>query len=231
MSTLVVEDLSLEIRWSTRRKTVELAIERDGRLTLRAPAGTTLQLLESFVRQKRTWVYRKLAEKQALRPPVPAKEYVSGESFPYLGRHYRLLLVDEQDVPVKLTEGRFRMERSAADRGREEFVGWYQRHARQWMAKRVERFSLRLGVVPAAVEIRDLGHRWGSCTSRGKVNIHWASVLLPPSVVDYLIVHELAHLREPNHSPRFWATVERAMPDYRDRKRWLAENGERWVQL
>ena len=110
-------------------------------------------------------------------------------------------------------------------------MGWYQRHARQWMAKRVERFSLRLGVVPAAVEIRDLGHRWGSCTSRGKVNLHWASVLLPPSVVDYLIVHELAHLREPNHSPRFWATVERAMPDYRDRKRWLAENGERWVQL
>jgi predicted metal-dependent hydrolase len=231
MTTLAVDGLLLDVHWSSRRKTVELAVERDGRLTLRAPVGTKTKLLESFVMQKRAWVYRKLAEKQALRPPVPAKEYVSGESFPYLGRHYRLLLVNEQDVPLRLTEGRFRMQRSTAEGRREEFVRWYQRHARQWITKRVESFASRLGVVPAEVVIRDLGHRWGSCTSRGKVNLHWASVLLPPSIVDYLIVHELAHLREPNHSPRFWAAVERAMPDYRDRKRWLAVNGERWVRL
>ena len=222
---LTVDDLSLELRWSPRRRTVEITVERDGSLVLKAPEGTDEAVLEDFVREKRMWVYTKLAEKDALTTKVVTREYVSGEGFHYLGKSYRLLLVDELDAPVKLVRGRLRMRRADASEGRRHLVSWYTRHARPWLAKRVVPWARRMGVEASGVEVRDLGHRWGSCGAAGTVNFHWMVATLPPSIVDYVIVHELAHLEEPNHTPEFWLKVERTMADYETRKRWLAENG------
>ena len=183
------------------------------------------------MREKRFWLYTKMAEKEARQQPLEAKEFVSGEGFPYLGRSYRLLLVDEQDVPLKLEAGRFKLARASAHQGREQFVRWYTEHARAWLKRRVTGWASRMGVEPAGVEVRDLGFRWGSCGKAGTLNFHWATILLPVSVVDYVIVHELAHLSEPNHTPEFWQRVERALPDYEQRKAWLAEHGGQHVAL
>lgn len=231
MNTLTVEDLSLELRWSGRRRTVELTVERDGALVLKAPEGTDEELLADFVREKRMWVYTKLAEKDALTVEVPQREYVSGEGFHYLGRSYRLLLVDEQDASLKLEAGRFRLLRSEAGRGREHLVRWYTDHARTWLRRRSGPWAERMGVEPKSIDVRDLGYRWGSCGQSGTVNFHWKTILLPATIVDYVIVHELAHLIEANHTPEFWTRVERAMPDYEKRKEWLAENGAGYVVL
>ena len=229
MTTLAVEDLLVEVRLSPRRRTIGLTVERDGGLTVSAPVGSDLATLEAFVRQKRPWLYRKLAEKQALQRPVSAKQYISGEGFPYLGRSYRLLLVDEQEEPLKLDAGRFRLRRAKAEAGRECFVRWYGAHARPWLQRRVDAFAPRIGVAPTGLEIRDLGHRWGSCSKSGKLNFHWATILLPASIVEYGVVHELAHLVEANHTPEFWLCVERTMPDYELRKQWLAEHGAEYI--
>ena len=86
-----------------------------------------------------------------------------------------------------------------------------------------------MGVAPTGLEIRDLGHRWGSCAKSAKLNFHWATILLPASIVEYVVVHELAHLAEPNHTPEFWLRVERTMPDYAQRRQWLAEHGAEYV--
>jgi predicted metal-dependent hydrolase len=231
MTTLTVDDLSFDVRWSARRKTLEIAVERDGSLTASAPEGTDTVVIKAYVREKRAWVYRKLAEKSALRSSTTAKEYVSGEGFAYLGRSYRLLLVDSQDVPLKLEAGRFKLRRDDADEGRRHFLDWYSRHARIWLRRRVGLYAPRLGTAPAGIEIRDLGHRWGSCSKSGALNVHWATIMLPVSIVDYVLVHELVHLAEPNHTPEFWLKVERAMPDYDQRKRWLAENGASYLGL
>jgi hypothetical protein len=88
----------------------------------------------------------------------------------------------------------------------------------------VDRFRGRIGVEPSDVLVRDLGHRWGSCGKGDKLYFHWRSILLPPSIVEYIVVHELVHLHEPHHTPAFWTRVERAMPDFAKRKQWLAEN-------
>ncbi len=88
-----------------------------------------------------------------------------------------------------------------------------------------------MGVQPRDVEVRDLGFRWGSCGQQGNVNFHWATILLPANVIDYVVVHELAHLREPHHTPEFWLRVERAMPDFENRKRWIAEHGMAFAAL
>ena len=221
----------VEVRYSTLRRTIGLTVERDGGLTVSAPEGSDLAALEAFVLQKRPWLYRKLAEKKALQRPVSAKQYISGEGFPYLGRSYRLLLVDEQEVPLKLEAGRFRLRRSEAGAGRECFVHWYGGHARPWLWRRVEAFAPRMGVAPTGLEIRDLGHRWGSCSKSGRLNFHWAAILLPASMVEYVVVHELVHLVEANHTPEFWLRVERAVPDYEQRRQWLAEHGAEYATL
>jgi predicted metal-dependent hydrolase len=124
-----------------------------------------------------------------------------------------------------LEAGRFKLLRSDAARGREHFVAWYKAHALPWLRRRVKQYAPRIGAQPARVEVRDLGHRWGSCGQAGGLNFHWATILLPAGIVDYVVVHELAHLREPNHTPEFWTRVERVLPDYRQRKEWLAANG------
>jgi predicted metal-dependent hydrolase len=225
MTTIAVDDLCFKVRGSSQRRSLQVTVDRDGDLVLFAPPGCERAAIEDFVREKRSWIYRKLAEKQLLRDDVPARQYVSGERFPYLGRNYRLLLVDVQSVPVKLEDGRFKMLRSAATEGRRHMVRWYEQHAEPWLAERVERFGGRVGVRAASVAVRDLGHRWGSCGKDDKLYFHWRAALLPPPIVEYLVVHELVHLREAHHTPEFWLQVERALPDFAARKQWLAERG------
>ena len=230
-STLNVDDLHFDVVLSARRRTIEVSVERDGALVLRAPERATAPRLEAFIRQKRPWIYRKLAEKKTLHHTVPAKEFVSGEGFSYLGRSYRLFLVNKQAVPLRLEAGRFRLRRSDAGQARAHFVRWYTEHGRTWLGRRVAMLAPGLRVRSAGVDVRDLGYRWGSCGRSGTLNFHWRTVLFPPSIVDYVLVHELVHLHERNHTPEFWARVERAMPDYSRRKAWLAERGNQVSHL
>ena len=225
MTTIAIDDLQFELRGSTQRRSLQVTVDRDGDLILFAPPNCERAELEGFVREKRFWIYTKLAEKELLRQPVSAREYVSGEGFPYLGRNHRLLLVDGQSVPVKLEDGRFKMLRSVATEGRQHMVRWYEQHAQPWLTQRVERFGARVGVSASSVAVRDLGYRWGSCGKGDTLYFHWRAVLLPPRIVEYVVVHELVHMREAHHTPDFWLLVERAMPDFAARKQWLAERG------
>jgi hypothetical protein len=228
---LTIDDLTFEVRRSGRRRTVGITVDRGGELVIAVPHGLDRAVMEDFVREKRFWLYTKIAEKKALRQQVRSTEFVTGEGFPYLGRSYRLLLVDEQDTSLKLEGGRFRLVRSAAHDGREHFISWYVQHAGPWLQRRVHEWAPRIGVEACAIEVRDLGFRWGSCGKTGAVNFHWATILLPATIVEYVIVHELVHLHEANHTPEFWRRVERALPDYAPRKFWLAEHGGRHVVL
>ena len=225
MDSLTVGDLHFEVRRSARRSTVQITVDRGGELVLSAPDACPKRKMESFVREKRFWIYTKLAEKEALRNDAPPKQFVNGEGFPYLGRSYRLLLVKDQDVPLKLEHGRFKLCRADAKRGREHMVAWYTAHAQPWLAERVRRLQGRVDVKPERVVVQDLGYRWGSCGKGGRLNFHWRTILLAPWIVEYVVVHELVHLREAHHTPEFWKRVERAMPDFAERKRWLGGVG------
>lgn len=228
---LVVDELAFAVRRSARRKTLEITVDRGGELIIASPPGVADDVLAGFVREKRFWLYTKIAEKELFQQPVGGKEFVAGEGFPYLGRSYRLLLVDGQDAPIKLQDGRFKLRRDLAHEGRTHFVAWYTEHGTAWLRRRVPEWASRMGVEPKGVEVRDLGFRWGSCGQAGGVNFHWATILLPSSIVDYVVVHELAHLLEANHTPGFWQRVARAMPEYEQRKSWLAEHGGRHLVL
>ncbi|MGS0979418.1 M48 family metallopeptidase [Burkholderia gladioli] len=224
-SDFTVDDLQFTVRRSGSRRTMQITVERNGELVLCAPPDVDDTHLREFVAEKRFWIYTKLAEKDRLKRSVPSKEFVGGEGFLYLGRSHRLKLVDQQDAPLKLVNGRFALRRDALPSAREHFIRWYSERARAWLSTRVAEYQSRMEVVPAGVKVQDLGYRWGSCGKGDWLYFHWKSVLLPARIAEYVVVHEIAHLHEPHHTPAFWLRVERAMPDFAHRKAWLAEHG------
>jgi predicted metal-dependent hydrolase len=229
---VAVDDLTFELRRSDRRRTLGLTLDRDGALMLHAPVETPLAEVEAFAREKRFWIYTKLAEKELLLPPAQPKEFVSGQGFYYLGRSYRLLVVDPDSAvlpPLRFYQGRFMLRRDERERGHEHFVRWYTAHSRPCLERAVQLHADRAGVEPRGIEVRDLGYRWGSCSEDGRLNFHWRLVCLPPRIIEYVVVHELVHLCEPHHTDEFWRRIERILPDYAERKRWLAENGADYV--
>lgn len=227
VETLVVGDLSFEVHRSATRRTIGITVDRDGSLIAHAPNGFERERLAAFAQDKRMWVYTKLAEKDLLLSSRPEKQFVTGEGFTYLGRSHRLLLVNRQAVDCKLDHGRLKLRRAVARSGNgpAAVIDWYRRRGMAWLPERIAPWSLRMDVEPSGVDVRDLGYRWGSLGSHGRLNLHWATMQLSPPQIDYVIVHELAHIREPHHTPEFWLVVERALPGYEHVKAALAKTG------
>ncbi len=233
MEKIKIKDLCVQVKQSPRRKTLELTVERDGCIIVYAPQDTPRDTLISLVQGKLVWIYERLGRKNEERHLLPQKEYVSGEGFYYRGRKYRLKLLD-QSIPaiknekLKFLNSRFWMFRHHALGGYDIFVAWYARRAAEWIPQRVHMFKDRVGVEPDIIEIRDIGFRWGSCTESGKLFFHWRMILLPLKIMDYLILHELIHLHEHNHSPAFYERLRRAAPEYEEHEEWLRCNGDRY---
>jgi predicted metal-dependent hydrolase len=225
--TLHVGELRFDVRRSDARRTVGITVDRDGSLILRLPAGCPLEEGRAFAEEKRFWVWKKLARKKLLRRPTRPRRYVHGESFYYLGRSHRLEVVDAPatQADLRLYRGRFELRAGVQDDGERLFREWYTSCGQSYIERRVGRYRERLKVRPAEVGVRPLGYRWGSCGPTRRLNFHWRAVLLPRRLIDYIVVHELAHVHEPSHSQAFWRRVERAMPDYRERREELAQDG------
>ncbi|MCZ4120803.1 M48 family metallopeptidase [Streptomyces sp. H39-S7] len=217
--------LEIDIVVVPDRSGVRLTVERDARITATVPAGIDIAQLVSAVKGRRRWIYDKLEERTDEAAIRPTKEFVTGEGFNYLGRSYRLKLVDDVLAPVGLVRGRFLMRRDHLDRAEDALIAWYRGRGRAWLPARTESWALRMRAPVQEITVRRLGYRWGSCNRDGGVNIHWAVMQLPPSLVDYVLVHELAHLHRKDHSREFWAAVARAMPDYDVRRAQLDRLG------
>jgi predicted metal-dependent hydrolase len=230
IESLAIDDLVFAVRWSRRRRTIGISVAREGELRVLAPVRVPAHKLESVVRAKLPWVRRKLAEFEALGPPPPRLRYVDGERLPYLGRSHRLVLVEAGEppaAPFALRRGCFELARGLDGEARAVVVHWYSERAQARISARVAHYAPLVGAAPAGVVVRDLGtRRWGVCDGRTRiVSFHWELVLQPPAIIDYVVVHELAHLHEPNHGPRFWRHVTAVMPDWKPRRARLSSHG------
>jgi len=228
---LKLTGLTFEIRRSAKRKTLGLTVDRGGELVVHAPKNAGFEELEQWARKKLLWVHQKLAVKQELAPKGREPEYVSGENFQYLGRGYRLALVDRQRMPLAFDGRRFTLRKDARPVAAEHFRRWYIETGSRWITGRTRSLMRKVGAEPSRIEIRDLGFRWGSCGNSGAVLLNWRLLQLPVRLADYVICHELVHLREPHHGPAFWAVLESVQPDWRERQRQLAEKARTifWV--
>lgn len=203
----------------------KLTIERDGSLQLKAAPDVERSELEQFLASKRAWIYGKLAEKEAHAQMPVTKELVNGEGYLYLGRSHQLRIADTDDRRVSLQRGRLVLPRSVSESGHQQIIDWYCTTGLSWLKPRAKDWAARLRVDPQAIEVADLGNKWGSALPSGRVRIHWATMQLRPALVEYVLAHELAHLREPHHGPAFWQLLGRVMPDFDARKSALAEAG------
>ena len=233
IETLLVDDLSFLVKRSARRRTVGLTVDRNLSLVAHLPAHADVEEVRKLILGKMVWVHQKLAtHKGSSRESVFRRpEFVDGEGFYYLGKHYRLKLFDVppdgSPVPtVRFVGDRLLFRREQSEGGEARIVEYYTRAAHTYLNSSVKRWKSIVGVEPARyVEVMDLGYRWGSCSADGTLNFHWRVMQLPPPVIDYVVVHELSHLKMPDHSPEFWREVRRVMPDYELHRRWLREKG------
>ena len=208
----------------TRRRTLAIIVEEDGRIVVRAPLRLRQEAINEFVRAKEAWILTK--QEQALKRAsrfVP-KTYASGEEFLFLGELHRLEIEDHQRQPLLLNGG-FRLSRGALPRAQAVFERWYRKQALRVLSERAEAFAAGHGFIYSRIKITSARKRWGSCGHKGNLSFAWRLVMAPQPVIDYVVVHELAHLKHRNHSRRFWSKVASILPDYRQREAWLEEHG------
>lgn len=216
------------LRRTSRQRTVGIVVEPDGRICVLAPASVTLHRVEQIMRRRAQWIRRQQREVEALPPPPLPREWVSGETHRYLGRQYRLKLLTASDESVRLLGAFFVVrvrDRNDRERVRSLMKSWYCSHTKALLEARMDRIltsTTWLTSKPACITIRKLRTRWGSTSPSGRISFNRDLGQLPLSCIDYVIAHELVHLKIPNHSPAFWRMLERVLPDWRRRRQRLA---------
>ena len=208
----------------SKRRTVALIVERDGSVTVRAPLRLPERTIREFVEKHVDWVGKKKAEMRAV-VPTRSKLYQPGENFLYLGREYSLEVVARQHKKLILDD-RFKITESALENAELIFQNWYRQQAKQWIVERVKHLAELHQLHYEKVKITSARTRWGSCSPKNTLSFSWRLMLTPPEVIEYVIIHELAHTVHHNHSKRFWKLVENLLPDYKARRKLLRQYGQ-----
>jgi predicted metal-dependent hydrolase len=222
-----MKDMNYKIVRSPKRKTLTITVERDRAIVVHAPQSTSEETVHRLVDTKRQWIFEKLHHTQKYQDRIhpPGKEVVNGESAPYLGRDYRIEIAETKSGEVELSRV-FMVPVSHQSKRRNALKAWYTARAKETILPRVEQAARELGVTFKAAKIVDNQYRWGSCTVNSSVNFNWRLIKAPMFVIDYVVVHELAHLLENNHTPRFWNIVRANSPTMAKAKTWLKEHGQ-----
>jgi predicted metal-dependent hydrolase len=209
----------------SHRKTVAILIDRDGRLTVRAPMRLSSARIQAFVESHAGWIARTLARLQAA-PPVPAHRYGEGETFLYLGQACPLTIVPASRPALSFDGAAFRLAKSSLPKAPVLFETWYKQQARLFLTGRVSALAAQHAFRYRKIRISSARTRWGSCSSLGTLSFTYRLVMAPAEVIDYVVMHELVHTKVHNHSKTFWNKVAQLMPDYKPRLAWLKKNGK-----
>jgi predicted metal-dependent hydrolase len=208
----------------TDRKSIALIVKRDGSLVVRVPINATDEQISSVINRKSTWIEAKQQEVLSMYPQTSNKEFVNGEGFLYLGKSYRLKIIDQAETPLKLGTF-FLIDRLFLPKAKEVFVNWYKERACEVISERVAWYAEKIGVEVKVIKITSATTRWGSCSAKGTLSFPWRLAMAPVPVIDYVVIHELVHISEKNHSKTFWNQVHALMPDYENKIAWLEMNG------
>lgn len=209
------------------RKTLAIDVHPDLQVSVKAPEGAELPAIEAIIRKRAPWILRQQRKYQSYLPHLPPREYVSGETHRYLGRQYRLKVQTGQPEGVKLMRGYFFITvRDKSDTARVAALlnEWYRHHAHRVFRERLDICFERMRFLKLAypeLEIRRMEKRWGSCTPQGKILLNLNLIQVSKPYIDYVIVHELCHLKEHHHGAAFYRLLDRVMPDWRTRREQL----------
>jgi predicted metal-dependent hydrolase len=222
--------------YSSRLKTIELVIGLDSGFTVRAPDSMSKEEVATNLKRKKKWIVNNLDKMNEVIRNETRKEFVSGEKFLYKGKHYRLKVttVDEEIVPfLTFTHSKFiahvPANVSECDYPRiiqPLFIDFYHEKAEKIINQRTKKYLLYFEVKPSLLKIQSLKNKWGNCSARNQLRFNWRVAMAKMSIIDYIIVHELCHIKHKDHSKTFWNEVQKILPDYEERKEWLRINGD-----
>ena len=220
-------DTAYIVKRSLKRKKLTITVERDRSVVVHAPESTPEETIREAVKSKRQWIYEKTrhAQKYEEQPHPPGKELVNGESTLYLGREYQIDIIPTDSTDIRF-ERRFLIPTSLAGGRKQVLRNWYIERAKEKILPKVKSIASAFGVKFASARIVDNRFRWGSCTAKNNVNLNWRLIKAPMFVIDYVIVHELAHLIESNHTSRFWNIVRTHAPKAEKARSWLRDHGQ-----
>ena len=208
------KNIEFDVQYKAR-KTLGITVTPAMDVLVDAPEGTSLEKVKEKVRKRAPWILKQQDYFAGFHPIATPKRYVSGETHLYLGRQYRLKIIDSKAEKVKLKGKFIEVHTASPDKAQALLDKWYLEHARQkfqeYLAPLEERFS-GFGVRPSGFEIRRMPKRWGSCTPKGKIILNSELIKAPKGCIEYVIIHELCHLVHPDHSKAYWNLLDKEMP-------------------
>src|SRR4030043_204608 len=230
-----------EIKTGNRKKTVAIHINPTGYITVLSPSLLDKEDIHILLYRKGRWIIEKQGQLKKNMDAQCVKQFVSGESFPYLGRYYRLKVTKplrEGEKKCRLINGRIFVEGNGNSTGEKRsssvkraLIEWCVEHGGEKIKERVNRFAPLIGKWPVSIKVKNQEKRWGSCSQGGIIRFNWKIVMVPISVMDYVITHELCHLIYPHHSIQFWQKIQSIIPDYKKRRDWLKTKSLQTVGL
>ncbi|MEK7484919.1 MAG: SprT family zinc-dependent metalloprotease [Planctomycetota bacterium] len=225
-------EINYKIVRSSRRKKLNITVERDRSVVVYAPVNISEKKIQEIIASKRQWILEKMRHPQKYKNLLhpPGKEMVNGESAMYLGCDYLIEIVKNGARDIHFAQ-KFFVPNEPLNTQREIFREWYIERAKEHIFPRVQHYAHQLGVEYTKSKIVDNRYLWGSCTVKNNINFNWRLIKAPMSIIDYVVVHELAHLIEPNHTPKFWNIVRSQLVNVENAKQWLKENGQLLEQM
>ena len=220
--------------FKSKRKTITISVDSKGNVIVKAPLRLSDEKVLELVKQKSSWIEQKLLLVEEAMGQTQDRQYVDGECFCYLGIEYSLQLIADtkrKRLTVNIYDDKLvvTIPTSIGDINKEiikvAITKWYKQMAKVKIAERVTYYERLFLEKPGPIIVKEQKKRWGSCSQDGTLRFNWRIIMAPEYVIDYIVVHEMCHLRYMNHAREFWNLVERIMPDYKIRKAWLKKNG------
>jgi len=218
----------------SKRKTVALKITNEGEVVVSAPLRASNKAIEDIVLKKAKWIAEKLKVVKENQSKVKKSEFINGATISLLGKEYKLIV---EEVLIKGASVKFdgsvfnvRVNNALNNEGKQQFIKevltlWMRKKAKEVFEERTRYYANEIKLYPKKITIKEQKTLWGSCSSKDNINFNWRLIMAPIEILDYVVVHELCHLKHRNHSKEYWDFVEAAMPEHEERRQWLKVNG------
>lgn len=225
-----IENFEIEIVRRPRARRLSLKVQTSGEMRLTAAVGTPDKYIRGFLLDQLAWIKKTSQKFEKVREAHPEKQYSAGDQFCFLGEHFKLQFTQGERVSLNVDRTKHEMMMTVPDLSIAPTIAktylrdFYSQVGRKYISGRISAISGQMKLEPSAISFRSQKTRWGSCSSKGRVTFNWRLAIAPPAVIDYVIIHELAHLKHMDHSLKFWNLVEKYSPDHKKLKRWLNKN-------
>ena len=219
--------VSYTLKRSARARCARLEIRQATGLTIVIPKSYNITQISDLIQKKKRWILNNLTRYCQTRPPTTGKELKSGDCIPYLGRELKLVTQQNQENDNSAVQERNKLIISLGNKNNGlglVLEQWYRMQAAHLIKEKADKLSAQFGLAYNQLTIRGQKSRWGSCSRKGNLSFNWKLMMTPEPVIDYVIIHELLHLKEMNHTRKFWELVSKHCPRWRERRKWLKDH-------